>query len=100
MDQAPRQAFIAVAVLPNERTAVMGVVNVVRTLSQSGAPSVTGWLAGTGSFWIAFVVAGSLKVSYDLAMLTMFLGFKTYEPVEDNRPRPQDEETTTTNRGS
>lgn len=92
MDQAPRQAFIAAAVLPNERTAVMGVVNVVKTLSQSGAPSVTGWLAQIGNFWIAFVIAGSLKVSYDLALLKMFLGYKTYEPVEENTPRPQDEE--------
>ncbi|KAL8688717.1 MAG: hypothetical protein Q9218_005440, partial [Villophora microphyllina] len=29
MDQAPRQAFLAAAVLPGERTAVMGVVNIV-----------------------------------------------------------------------
>lgn len=79
MDQAPRQAFLAAVVLPNERTAVMGVVNVVRTLSQSGAPSATGWLAGTGKFWIAFLVAGALKASYDLAMLKIFLGHKTHD---------------------
>ena len=92
MDQAPRQAFLAAVVLPNERTAVMGIVNVVRTLSQSGGPSVTGWLAGIGSFWIAFVVAGSLKASYDLAMLKMFLGHKTYEQMEGNESRHADEE--------
>ncbi|RMZ80506.1 hypothetical protein DV737_g2961, partial [Chaetothyriales sp. CBS 132003] len=33
MDQAPRQAFLAAAVLPNERTTVMGIVNVVKTLT-------------------------------------------------------------------
>ncbi|KAL8936693.1 MAG: hypothetical protein Q9216_004803 [Gyalolechia sp. 2 TL-2023] len=79
MDQAPRQAFLAAAVLPNERTAVMGVVNVVKTLSQSGGPVVTGFLAGMKRFWIAFLLAGALKAGYDLAMLKMFLGYRSRE---------------------
>ena len=79
MDQAPRQAFLAAAVLTSERTAVMGVVNVVKTLSQSAGPIATGWLAGAGKFWIAFLIAGGLKASYDLAMLKMFLGYKSRE---------------------
>lgn len=76
MDQAPRQAFLAAAVLANERTAVMGVVNVVKTLAQSAAPTVTGAWASQGRFWIVFLVAGALKVAYDMSMLVMFLGFK------------------------
>ena len=76
MDQAPRQAFIAAVVLPSERTAVMGVVNVVKTMSQSGGPVTTGWLAGINRFWVSFLVAGALKVSYDLTMLRLFLGHR------------------------
>ena len=79
MDQAPRQAFLASVVLPSERTAVMGVVNVVKTLSQSGAPVVTGWLAGINKFWIAFLVAGAMKASYDLGMLKMLPGYQSRE---------------------
>ena len=79
MDQAPRQAFLAAVVLPSERTAVMGVVNVVKTLSQSGGPLTTGWLAGIDKFWISFLIAGALKVSYDLGMLKIFLGHKPRE---------------------
>jgi MFS family permease len=79
MDQAPRQAFLAAAVLPSERTAVMGIVNVVKTLSQSLGPVVTGALAGRDKFWIAFVVAGGLKLVYDILMLGMFLGYRTQE---------------------
>ena len=79
MDQAPRQAFLSAAVLPAERTAVMGVVNVVKTLSQSGGPLVTGWLAGSNRFWVAFLVAGAMKVTYDLALLKMFLGYRSRE---------------------
>lgn len=73
MDQAPRSAFLSKVVQAEERTAVMGIVNVVKTLSQSGGPTVTGLLAGGGRFWIAFVVAGSMKASYDLGLLTFFL---------------------------
>lgn len=83
MDQAPRQAFLSAVVLPGERTAIMGVVNVVKTLSQSGGPIATGWLAGIGKFWIAFLVAGAMKASYDLAILKIFLGYKSREDEED-----------------
>jgi len=62
MDQAPRSAFLSAVVLPEERTAVMGVVNVAKSLSQSAGPIVTGALAEGGRFWVAFVIAGSLKV--------------------------------------
>ncbi len=85
MDQAPRQAFLAAAVLPEERTAVMGMVNVVKTLSQSLGPVVTGTLAGRGKFWIAFVVAGALKLAYDVLMLALFLGYRTQEERAEER---------------
>ena len=50
VDQAPRQAFLAAAVLPSERTAVIGAVNVVKTLSQSVGPVIMGGLAIVGKF--------------------------------------------------
>ncbi|KAF2688400.1 para-aminobenzoate synthase [Lentithecium fluviatile CBS 122367] len=74
MDQAPRSAFLSIVVLPEERTAVMGVVNILKTLSQSGGPWVTGLLAGHSHFWVAFVTAGSLKGTYDLLLLVFFAG--------------------------
>ncbi|KAK5941708.1 hypothetical protein PMZ80_005658 [Knufia obscura] len=79
MDQAPRQAFLAAAVLPAERTSVMGIINVIKTMSQSLGPVITGRLAGAGKFWIAFVVAGALKLLYDVLLLGMFLGYRTVE---------------------
>lgn len=96
MDQAPRQAFIAAAVHPGERTAVMGAVNVVKTLSQSGGPAVTGALAGRNLFWLAFIIAGSLKLLYDMLILGMFLGYRTIEDRAEERNndarQTQDEE--------
>lgn len=76
MDQAPRSAFLSAVVLPEERTATMGIVNTVKTMSQSSGPLITGALAGGGQFWIAFVVAGGLKASYDVGMLRMFVNLK------------------------
>jgi hypothetical protein len=82
MDQAPRSAFLSLIVLPEERTAVMGVVNILKILAQSAGPSLTGILAGHGHFWVAFVVAGSLKAAYDLMLLAFFGG--RVQPREEN----------------
>lgn len=81
MDQAPRAAFLSIVVLPQERTAVMGVVNILKTLSQSAGPWATGLLAGHGHFWVAFVAAGSLKGTYDLLLLALFAG-RVHQPPE------------------
>lgn len=99
MDQAPRQAFLVATVLPSERTATMGIVNLAKTLSQSAGPTITGWLAGTGRFWIAFVVAGGMKAGYDLAMLKMFTGYKSREE-QASEEDEEEEERSRTERGS
>jgi hypothetical protein len=83
MDQAPRSAFLAQVVLPEERTAVMGVVNILKTLSQSAGPLVTGLLAGRDHFWVAFVVAGSMKAAYDV-MLLVFFGGQVHQQKDGN----------------
>lgn len=77
MDIAPKAAFLSVIILPSERTAVMGFISVVRTASQSCGPLITGVLAGSNKFWVAFVVAGGLKATYDLGLLAGFQSRKT-----------------------
>jgi len=98
MDQAPRQAFLAAAVTPSERTSVMGLVNVIKTLSQSAGPIITGYLASSGYFGVAFVVAGCLKILYDVLLLGLFLGYRTVEDkaqatVEQEVEREREEST-------
>lgn len=73
MDQAPRSAFIAAVVKPEERTAVMGITSTLRTLASTVGPSITGTLAGSDKFWIAFVVAGVLRICYDLGLFALFV---------------------------
>ncbi|KIX95221.1 uncharacterized protein Z520_09137 [Fonsecaea multimorphosa CBS 102226] len=79
MDVAPRSAFLAAIVLPHERTAVMGTINVVKTCAQSMGPLITGVLGTKNHFWVAFVAAGSLKATYDLGLLALFAERKSRE---------------------
>ncbi|KDQ10462.1 hypothetical protein BOTBODRAFT_163752 [Botryobasidium botryosum FD-172 SS1] len=77
MDVAPRSAFIAAVVLPSERTAVMGWVNVVKTCAQGIGPTITGWLASTNHFGVFFILAGCMKATYDLLILVVFSRVRT-----------------------
>lgn len=79
MDQAPRSAFIAAVVKPEERTAVMGITSMVRTLAAMTGPSVTGLLASNQKFWIAFVVAGVCRLVYDFGLYAMFVNMKLHQ---------------------
>lgn len=76
MDQAPRQAFLGAIVLPAERTAILGVVNIAKTLAQAGGIGSSGILAGAKLWIVMFTGAGVLKASYDLLILWAFLGMK------------------------
>ncbi|KAF3492341.1 uncharacterized protein GIQ15_01858 [Arthroderma uncinatum] len=78
MDQGPRAAFIAAVVKPEERTAVMGITATLRTLGSTIGPSLTGFLANTDMFWIAFIVAGALRIGYDLGLFFLFVDLKMH----------------------
>jgi len=79
MDQAPRSAFIAAVVKSDERTAVMGITSVIRTLAATSGPTVTGLLAESQRFWIAFVAAGACRLLYDVGLYAMFVNMKLYQ---------------------
>jgi hypothetical protein len=79
MDQAPRVAFIAAVVKPEERTAVMGITTLFRTLAGMSGPTVTGFLASSDQFWIAFVAAGIFRLAYDFGLWALFVNMKLYE---------------------
>ncbi|KAF1942621.1 major facilitator superfamily MFS_1 [Clathrospora elynae] len=76
MDQAPRTAFIAAVVKPEERTGVMGITSMLRTLSSSVGPSITGLLSGYGTFWVAFLATGICRIIYDLGLWVLFVNVR------------------------
>lgn len=98
MDQAPRSAFIAAVVRPEERTAVMGITAMVRTLASMAGPTVTGLLAASQQFWIAFVAAGIFRLAYDFGLYAMFVNMKVGDDAGEvagsgyQRARQEDEE--------
>ena len=63
-----RTAFISSVILPAERTAFMGIINVVRTLGLSVGPIITGALAEDGRFEVAFVLSGIVVAAYAIGL--------------------------------
>lgn len=92
MDQAPRTAFISAVVPPEERTAVMGITTMVRTLAAMSGPSITGFLAGGSRFWIAFVGAGALRLGYDVGLYVMFVNQRLDQYEKTGERRGSDDE--------
>lgn len=87
MDQAPRQAFLAAVVTKQERTAVMGAVNVVKTLAQAGGLGTAGVLAKRKWWFGLFGGAGLMKATYDLLILWTFLGLRDRDEEDDGNGR-------------
>lgn len=81
MDQAPRAAFIAAVVKPEERTGVMGITSMLRTLAMSAGPSITGLLSGNGAFWVAFLASSVCRITYDLGLWVLFVNVKVDKDV-------------------
>jgi MFS family permease len=58
----------------HERPAAASLTNVPRSLATALSPSLAGWLLAASSFGWPLVLAGSLKISYDLLLYRMFRG--------------------------
>lgn len=71
MDVPARQAYVAALVDPEERTAAAGYTNAARHLARPAGPALAsvsmGMVAG-----LPFVVAGGLKIVYDLALYATY----------------------------
>ncbi len=92
MDTAPRSAFLAGVVQPHERTAMMGFVYMARSSASSAGPILTGVLAEKGLLWVAFVLAGSLMIVYDLGILVTFSSHERLRNNEEGQDQNKDEE--------
>jgi len=72
MDVPTRQAYTMALVRPSERSAAAGVTNAARTAAASVAPSLSGVAYQTVAAGLPFVVAGGLKIVYDVALWITF----------------------------
>jgi MFS family permease len=72
MDVPARQAYVASIVPPSERVGALALTGAVRGVAQSIGPALAGIAIQAASFGTPFVVAGSLKIAYDLGLYALF----------------------------
>ena len=72
MDVATRQSYLMSVVPEADRTPAAGFTNVSRSIGQTFSPSIAGYAIATLWLGSPFVIAGALKVGYDLTLYKIF----------------------------
>lgn len=72
MDVPTRQAYTVALVAPEERAAASGLIASVRALAQACAPFVAGLTMGVAAGPAPFLLAGGLKIAYDVSLFLRF----------------------------
>src|SRR5262249_31543366 len=71
---------------PGERAAAAGLTAVARNAAAAAAPAFAGAALVVPALGLPFLVAGGLKIAYDLALLAGFRGIRP--PEEHDQPAP------------
>ena len=72
MDVPTRTSYVMAVVTPAERQAAASLTAVPRSLASALGPSLAGWMLGAATFAWPLLLAGALKIVYDLALLARF----------------------------
>ena len=80
MDVPARASYVVAVVDPAERTAASGVTMVVRPVATAVSPVLAGIAIQLASSGAPFLLAGGLKIVYDLAL---YAGFRRLPPREE-----------------
>jgi len=72
MDVPTRQAYAMALVAPEERAAAAGLTVSVRALAQAVAPALAGATMAAAATPLPFLLAGGLKIVYDLSLFFRF----------------------------
>jgi MFS family permease len=84
MDVPARQAYVAALVDPAERTAAAGYTNAARHLVRPAGPALASLSMGMAA-GLPFLIAGSLKAAYDIAL---YFTFRRVRLPEEDSPAP------------
>jgi MFS family permease len=85
MDVPTRSSYVMAVVSPAERAAAAGITSVPRSLASAMSPLIAGYLLGLSTFGWPLIVAGALKIAYDLMLLATF---RSVRPPEEAALRP------------
>jgi hypothetical protein len=72
MDVPTRSSYVMAIVTPEERPAAASMTSVPRSLASAASPALAGWMMTLSPFGWPLVLAGGLKIFYDLLLLGMF----------------------------
>ena len=72
MDVPTRSSYVMAVVPPEERAAAASITAVPRSLASATSPLLAGIMLSASTFGWPLVVAGGLKIVYDLLLLGMF----------------------------
>ena len=79
LDVPTRQSFTMAVVTPDERAAAAGLTSVARNGAAAVAPVFAGATLAIPALGLPFLIAGGLKIVYDLAILAAFRGVQLPE---------------------
>lgn len=82
MDVPTRTSYVMAVVTPGERAAAASVTAVPRSLASAASPMLAGLLLSVSGFGWPLLLAGALKIVYDLLLLAMF---QKVRPPEERR---------------
>ena len=82
MDVPTRTSYVMAVVTPAERQAAASLTAVPRSLAAAVSPSLAGWMLASASFGWPLLLAGALKIAYDLTLLAQF---RHVRPPEEER---------------
>jgi MFS family permease len=85
MDVPTRSSYVMAVVSPAERAAAAGITSVPRSLASAVSPLIAGYLLGLSTFGWPLIVAGTVKIAYDLMLLATF---RAVRPPEEAALRP------------
>ena len=87
MDVPTRSSYVMAVVTPPERAAAASITAVPRSLASAISPMLAGSMLGATTFGWPLLIAGALKIIYDLMLLAMFR--KVRPPEEASRAARQ-----------
>ena len=87
MDVPTRSSYVMAIVRPEERPAAASITTVPRSLASAASPFITGWMLGLSPFGWPLVLAGAIKIAYDVMLLAMFR--RVRPPEEDGGQVPR-----------
>jgi MFS family permease len=80
IDVPTRQSYTMAVVEPRERIAAAGITSVARSGAQAVSPILSGYALQLVALGLPFLLAGGLKIGYDL---TLWVTFRQLKPIEE-----------------